>query len=136
MKNCVLLKPVTEQTGFDPVENPSHSVVGIASGAIRSLVLLAGTVSGTTSTTASKYADGLPHPVVLTLTVTVPEKFESQSTVIFDFEIEIAGRLIVALSPTEVGLVLEIVITGAGGLGFTAKILSVLVPLSYVASTF
>ena len=53
MKNWVLLNPVTAQTGFDPVPNPLHRVVGIASGAIKSLASVDGTVSGTTSTTAS-----------------------------------------------------------------------------------
>ena len=39
------------------------------------------------------------------------------------------------MSPAEVGLVLAKVNKGAGGVGFTANILNVLVSLSYVAST-
>ena len=39
------------------------------------------------------------------------------------------------MSPTEVGLVLAKVNSGAGGVGFTANILNVFVSLSYVAST-
>ena len=39
------------------------------------------------------------------------------------------------MSPTEVGLVLAKVYSGAGGVGFTANILNVFVSLSYVAST-
>ena len=68
--------------------------------------------------------------MVLTLTVTVPEKRGSQSTVIFADEIEFAGRLIEALSPTDVGLILAIVKRGAGGLGFSPKTLKVFVSLS------
>ena len=39
------------------------------------------------------------------------------------------------MSPNDVGFVLANVNKGAGGLGFTAKILKVFVSLSYVAST-
>ena len=46
-----------------------------------------------------------------------------------------AGTLITALSPVEVGLVLANVNRGAGGVGFIAEILNVFVSLSYVAFT-
>ena len=53
--------------------------------------------------------DAGPQPAVLTLTEAVPVKNSFQFTVAFAVAVAIFGRVMVALSPADVGFVLEIV---------------------------